>query len=79
MDTFLKAYFKKFEYSSIDSYDFKDFFKDFYSNHENISRIDWNSWLISAGKPPAKPNYNMDMFEVIVNWQQQLVYCLSCY
>ncbi|KAG7820825.1 hypothetical protein KL928_000909 [Ogataea angusta] len=57
-DPFIKHYFNKFKYKSLDTYQFLDTLYEFYSDKkELLDTIDWETWLYAPGLPP-KPNFD---------------------
>lgn len=56
---FIKFYFKKFEKSSIDTYQFIESLYEFYSKDDKKIKIlddfDWDLWLFTPGLPPKFP------------------------
>merc|ERR1712088_111994 len=49
-EPFLRAYYEKFKYQSIDSYQFKDFFLDYFKD-KDLSGINWEQWFNAPGMP----------------------------
>ncbi|KUJ15952.1 putative leukotriene A-4 hydrolase like protein [Mollisia scopiformis] len=66
-DKFIPHYFKKWSRKSLDSYDFKATFLDFFSSDKEASKaleeVDWNSWFYKPGLPP-KPKFDTSMADV---------------
>jgi len=58
MEPFLKSYYKKFAYESIDSDQFKQYFLDYFRSNTRVGEIDWDTWLYSPGMPPYKPKFD---------------------
>lgn len=62
-DKFIPHYFTKWSEKSLDSFEFKDTFLDFFNNlgdHElstKVASIDWNDKFYSPGLPP-KPDFD---------------------
>lgn len=65
-EPFLRYYFKKYEYKSIRSDDFKatlyEYFKGKYENE--LEQVDWDTWLYSTGMPPVIPKYNTTLADI---------------
>lgn len=59
-EPFLKSYFNTYKYKSIDSSDFKKFFEDYFKE-EDLSKIDWNTWLHKPGLPTVIPDYDVTL------------------
>ncbi|XP_023947707.2 leukotriene A-4 hydrolase [Bicyclus anynana] len=59
-DDFIKAYIKKFQRQSLDTYQFRDFFLEYFKGNEKISNIDWDTWLFKTGLPDL---YFCDSFD----------------
>ena len=55
-EPFLKSYYNKFAYKSIDSDQFKAFFLEKFSGLEAAKEIDWETWLHKPGMPIYKVN-----------------------
>jgi len=72
-EPFLKLYYKKFSYQSIESDTFKAFFLDHFSNVEAIKTIDWDTWFNKPGMPIYKPNFDESLakacWELAEKWQ----------
>ena len=60
MDDFFLSYFEKFKYKSVDLFDFKNYFEEFCREQEvpeeNLTNIDWNTWIYGAGPCPVENN-----------------------
>jgi len=67
-DKFIPHYFTAFKEKSLDSYEFKSAFLDFFaSDHEvfkSLSQIDWDIWFFKPGLPP-KPDFDSSLVEVV--------------
>ena len=54
---FIKAYIQNFRYKCLDSYDFKEFFLNYWKEidgaKDKLASIDWECWLKKAGMPPV--------------------------
>ncbi|GMG29168.1 unnamed protein product [Ambrosiozyma monospora] len=62
-DPFIKFYFDKFKYCSLDSYQFLDTLYGFYSDKtELLDEIDWQTWLYTPGMPP-KPDFDTTLVD----------------
>ncbi|KAK6462114.1 leukotriene A-4 hydrolase 2 [Scheffersomyces coipomensis] len=58
-DKFIPHYFKKFRYTSLDSYQFIDCLYDFFNDkHDILNSIDWDTWLYKPGMPPVDPKFD---------------------
>ena len=57
-EPFLKSYIQQFSYSSINSDDFKSYFLEYFSGVPAVEKIDWETWLYSAGMPVYRPQFN---------------------
>ncbi|KAG5898655.1 hypothetical protein JTB14_005414 [Gonioctena quinquepunctata] len=60
-EPFLRNYFETFKFKSIETSDFKDFFEQSFSDIPEITSIDWDTWLHSAGMPPVIPDYDRSL------------------
>lgn len=79
-DKFIPYYFKKWQNKSLDSYDFKDTFLEFFSAPEyaglkdKIAEIDWEGRFYNPGLPP-KPEFNTSLvdvcFQLANKWRQK--------
>lgn len=54
MAPFIKAYMAKFRGRTLTSYDFKDFFLDYFKENKDLDKIDWETWLHKPGMPPSQ-------------------------
>ncbi|GMM30811.1 bifunctional aminopeptidase/epoxide hydrolase [Martiniozyma asiatica (nom. inval.)] len=62
-DPFIKYYFNKYKYKSLDTYEFLDTLYGFYSEKKDIlDTIDWQTWLYVAGMPP-KPKFDTELVD----------------
>lgn len=60
-DPFMKYYFNKYRYKSLDSYQFIDTLYEFYEpigKKEVLDSVDWNTWLFGDGIPPSTPKFD---------------------
>lgn len=58
MNGFLREYVRTFRYKSIDSFDFKKFFIDYFEKQgkgDALGEIDWDEWFYTPGMPKNKP------------------------
>lgn len=66
-DRFIPHYFGTFARKSLDSFEFKDNFINFFADDQEastqIERIDWNTWFYKPGFPP-KPDFDTSMVDV---------------
>ena len=62
-EPFLRAYYENFKYQSIDSYQFKEFFLNYFKNND-LSSIDWEQWFNLPGMPKYKPNFDESLAKV---------------
>lgn len=63
-EPFLRAYYDKFKYESIDSFEFKAFFLDYFKDTPAIAQIKWDDWFYLPGMPTYKPNYDDSLAKV---------------
>jgi len=59
-EPFLKTYYDKFKYVSIDSHQFREFFLDYFKDEKAVEKVDWQTWFKEPGMPKFKPNYDDD-------------------
>lgn len=68
-DKFIPYYFRKWSTKSLDSYEFKDTFLEFFSTPEyaalkdKLASIDWEGRFYSRGLPP-KPEFDNSLIDV---------------
>ena len=66
-DTFIPHYFSTFAQKSLDSFEFKETFINFFANDPSasaqISKIDWQTWFYAPGFPP-KPDFDTSMVDI---------------
>jgi leukotriene-A4 hydrolase len=65
-EPFLKVYIQEFAHKSIDTEVFKSYFINYFQSigkGEEISDIDWNSWLFTPGMPVLKPAYDTSLLD----------------
>ena len=62
MDAFFISYFQEFKYKSVDLFDFKNYFEQFCVDkgvsEENLTNIDWITWIYGAGPCPVPNDLN---------------------
>lgn len=51
MERYIKAHCERFKFSTIDSFQFRDFFSDFFSDVPGVQAIDWQSVYYTPGLP----------------------------
>ncbi|ODV81024.1 leukotriene A-4 hydrolase 2 [Suhomyces tanzawaensis NRRL Y-17324] len=76
-DKFIPHYYKKFRYTSLDTYQFVDTLYDFFSDkHAELDAIDWEAWLYGSGMPPVIPDYDTTLvdqsYALAARWYQQI-------
>merc|ERR1712061_136485 len=59
-EPFLKSYYDHFKYQSIDSYQFKEYFLNYFKD-KDLSFIEWEKWFKQPGMPIYKPNYDQSL------------------
>lgn len=66
-DPFIKYYFSKFKYQSLDTYQFLDTLYGFFDKKKDLlDTIDWNTWLFAPGLPP-KPHFDTTLVDECYN------------
>ena len=75
-DPFIKHYFNKFKYKSLDSYQFLDTLYEFYSDKtEILDTIDWKTWLYAPGLP-QKPHFDTTLvdecYDLATKWVENV-------
>ena len=63
MEPFLKSYYDHFKYQSIDSFQFKDYFLDYFKD-KDLSAIEWDKWFNQPGMPIYKPKFDESLAKV---------------
>lgn len=75
-DKFIPYYFKKWQNKSLDSYEFKDTFLEFFGKPEyaelkdKIAEIDWETRFYSPGMP-LKPDFDTSLIDVVYKLADQ--------
>ena len=64
MEPFLKFYYTKFAYKSIDSNTFKQTFLEYFKDVEAVKNIDWDTWFNKPGMPIYKPRFDDSLAQV---------------
>ena len=76
-EPFLKSYYKKFAYKSIDSYEFQSYFLSYFSDCEAVKTIDWETWFNKPGMPVYRPKFDDSLalvcWQLATAWQMVLV------
>ena len=62
-EPFLRAYYEKYKYQSIDSYQFKDFLLEYFKD-KDLSQVNWDQWFNDPGMPKYKPNFDESLATV---------------
>merc|ERR1712198_215830 len=70
MEPFLKFYYTKFAYKSIDSNTFKETFLDYYKDTEAVKDIDWDTWFNKPGMPIWNPSLMKVLARFVGTWQR---------
>lgn len=68
-DGFIKHYFGKYRYKSLDSYQFLDTVEEYFvplGKSDVIEGIDWNQWLFTPGLPPV-PGFDTTLADACYN------------
>ncbi len=63
-EPFLKSYYQHFMHQSIDSFQFKQFFLNYFMDTPSILSIDWDAWFNKPGMPIYKPNFDQSLARV---------------
>lgn len=66
MEPFLKSYYEQFKFQSIDSYQFKEYFLDYFKNETKIGSIDWDQWFNLPGMPKYRPAFDESLAQVFI-------------
>nr|XP_026490578.1 LOW QUALITY PROTEIN: leukotriene A-4 hydrolase [Vanessa tameamea] len=66
-DDFLRSYLNNFQRQSIDTDQFKSYLLNYFKDNENLSTVDWDTWLHKSGMPPVIPNYDMSMTKSVTS------------
>ena len=66
MEPFLKFYYKKFAYKSINSEQFKETFLEYFKDVEAVKSVDWETWFFKPGMPIYKPKFDDSL--AVVCW-----------
>ena len=74
-EPFLRAYYENFKYKSIDSYQFKEFFLDYFKD-KDTSGINWDQWFYTPGMPKYKPKFDESLAKVRTRKQYDSYFCL---
>lgn len=74
-DPFIPYYFKKFRYSSLDTYQFVDTVYEFFEprgKKKELDAVDWQGWLFGEGLPPNTPQFDATLasecYELAGRW-----------
>ena len=75
MEPFLRAYYEHFKYQSIDSYQFKEYFLNYFKDHDQdkLSSIEWDKWFKEPGMPLYKPHYDQSLAQTCNSLRQKWV------
>merc|ERR550519_2614745 len=63
-EPFLKFYYKKYSYQSIDSDTFKACFLEYFKDTVAVKTVDWDTWFYSPGMPTYKPHFDDSLARV---------------
>ena len=80
-DKFIPHYFTTWQKKSLDSYEFKSTFLEFFASDETASKalaeVDWESWFYKPGLPPM-PKFDTSMvdkcYALADKWANEKVY-----
>ena len=74
MEPFLKFYYKKFAYKSINSNTFKETFLEFFKDNDAVKDVDWDTWFNKPGMPLYKPKFDDSLatvcWDLAKKWQE---------
>lgn len=76
---FIKHYFTKYRYKSLDSYQFLDTIKEYFEplgKSDVIESIDWNLWYFTPGLPPA-PGFDTTLADACYSLANEWVSYIS--
>ena len=69
----MKSYYEHFKFKSIDSYQFKEYFLNYFKENNNLSDIDWDAWLYGRGTPIWQPDYDQSLVETVTELRKKWV------
>lgn len=70
-EPFLRIYFDAYKYKSLDTEEFKAFFKSYFKETPCTEKIDWDTWLYQPGMPPVIPAYDRTLIEVCITYKKR--------
>ena len=73
MEPFLKSYYDHFKYQSIDSYEFKKYFLEYFKD-QDLSEIDWDKWYNGLGMPDYEPDFDLSLVKVSAIFTKSFIY-----
>ena len=84
-EPFLKSYYDRYKYQSIDSNQFKEYFLSYFKDYLSgyvIESIEWDTWFNKPGMPIYKPRYDetlaiacADLSKKWVDWNLESESC----
>ncbi|QPG75339.1 hypothetical protein FOA43_002692 [Brettanomyces nanus] len=78
-DPFIKYYFSKYKYQSLDTYEFLNTLYGFFKDKKDLlDTIDWKIWLFEPGLPP-KPKFDTQMVDECYNLASKWISVASKY
>ncbi|KAL6948719.1 hypothetical protein ACO0QE_001192 [Hanseniaspora vineae] len=81
-DQFLRHYFKKFAFQSINTWQFLDCLYEFFYHYDKkkytklYEEMDWETWLFKPGMPP-KPEFDSSLCETVYELTTKWVKCAT--
>ena len=74
MEPFLRFYYKKFAFKTLNSTTFQETFLEYFKDNEGLNDIDWDTWLYKPGMPIWKPDFDeslaQDCWDLAREWQE---------
>eukprot|EP00993_Chasmostoma_nieuportense_P005751 NODE_636_length_1991_cov_12.186695_g589_i0.p1 GENE.NODE_636_length_1991_cov_12.186695_g589_i0~~NODE_636_length_1991_cov_12.186695_g589_i0.p1 ORF type:complete len:631 (-),score=194.54 NODE_636_length_1991_cov_12.186695_g589_i0:97-1929(-) len=79
MNAFLRAHCEKYQYTSVTSQEWKEFFLTHFAHlGAALEAIDWQAWLHQPGPPPVEPVFDMTLVNAAHNRAAEVVAGRPC-
>jgi len=62
-DAFFRAYLKEYQFKTVTSEGFREFFMKYFHDNPAVQQVDWDTWYYAPGNPPVTHSYDTSLSE----------------